>query len=61
MSKYIKRVFGNFVEESLLIQVNVKSITGEVSQQQVFTGLYLTWKRGDTQEKCLPFGEIVGR
>ena len=61
MAKYLKRVFGSLIEEALLIQIKVQAISGQVQAQQVYTGLYLLWKRGDTQEKCLPFGEIVGK
>ena len=57
MAKYFKRVFGNLIEEPLLIQIKVLAIAGSLPKQDHILDLYLSWKRGETQERSAPFGE----
>ena len=61
MAKYFKRVFGNLIEEPLLIQIKVLAVTGTLPKEEKVVGLYLSWKRGDTQERSAPFGEVQAR
>lgn len=60
MAKFLKRLAGKTLEESLLIQCKVKNINFVLDSDNQYENLQLEWCRGDTISRSRNFGETDG-
>ena len=60
MAKFLKRLAGQTIEESLLIQCKVKNISFVLDSDNQYENLQLEWCRGDTVSRSRVFGETDG-
>ena len=56
MSRFLKRLVGNYVEQELLMNIVVTKLTCKAPK--AFTSLVLEFKRGDKVERSLPCGSV---
>ena len=60
MAKFLKRLTGQTIEESLLIQCKVTNISFVLDSDNQYENLQLEWCRGDTISRSRVFGETDG-
>ena len=60
MAKFLKRLAGQTIEESLLIQCKVKSIDFVLDSDNQYENLQIEWCRGDTISRSRIFGQTDG-
>ena len=60
MAKFLKRLAGQTIEESLLIQCKVKSIDFVLDSDNQYENLQIEWCRGETISRSRIFGQTDG-
>ena len=60
MAKFLKRLIGQTIEESLLIQCKITNIQFVLDSDNQYENLQLEWHRGDTLSRSRVFGETDG-
>ena len=60
MAKFFKRLVGQTIEESLLIQCKISNISFVLDSDNQYENLQLQWERGDTISRSRIFGETDG-
>ena len=60
MAKFLKRLTGQTIEESLLIQCKITNINFVLDSDNQYENLQVEWHRGDTVSRSRVFGETDG-
>ena len=56
MAKFLKRLTGQTIEESLLIQCKITNINFVLDSDNQYENLQVEWHRGDTVSRSRVFG-----